>query len=101
MWLVARAQGLKDLELYGFTRPDLVDPEEAEVIESAGLYWDDLRGVVLDSHLTRQARKEEVSIFRERRVYTVVPRAEMKPGAKLIGVRWVDTDKGQPGAPKV
>lgn len=25
----------------------------------------------------------------------------MRPGSKIVGVRWVEADKGVPGAPKV
>ena len=30
-----------------------------------------------------------------------MPRSSMRNGAKIVGVRWVDTDKGGPGCPKV
>ena len=55
----------------------------------------------LDPKLARAARQDEIDEFRRRRVYTVVPRSSMRPGAKIVGVRWVETDTGIPGAPKV
>ena len=44
--------------------------------------------------LVRGARKSEMEGFAERQVYTVVPRSTaLQKGAKIIGVRWVDTWK--------
>ena len=79
------------------TRADLCDPEE----EIGGRYVDDLKGTELDPVLTTAARREELEEFRRRKVYRVVPRSAMRPGAKIVGVRWVETDKGAPGSPKV
>ena len=31
----------------------------------------------------------------------MVPRRSMRPGAKIVGVRWVETDKGTPEKPKI
>ena len=81
-----------------FTRADLCDPEEEEL---CGRYIDDLKGTEMDAKLTRAARKEELDEFRNRRVYDVVPRTSIRAGSKIVGVRWVDTDKGSPGAPRI
>ena len=62
---------------------------------------DDITGEALPSKLAKAARLEELEVFKERRVYDVVSRTAMKPGAKLIGVRWVETNKGSLVAPKV
>ena len=55
---------------------------------------DDIKGTAMDPKLTREARREEIEEFRRRRVYEVVPRRSMRPGAKIVGVRRVETDKG-------
>ena len=62
---------------------------------------DDMKGIELSPELARRARREELEVFMERGVYEVVPRSDMKKGSKLIGIRWVETDKGTPGKPKV
>ena len=44
--------------------------------------------------LVREARRGEMEGFNSRRVYTVKPRSEaLQKGAKIVGVRWVDTWK--------
>ena len=48
-----------------------------------------------------ERRAEELKIFEERKVYEVVPRSSMVRGAKLIGVRWVDTNKGTLEEPNI
>ena len=95
-------RGTRDCALLmGFDRVDLVDPAEEEGIATGGAYMDNLKGVALEPALTRRARPEEIKVFRERIVYEVVPRSAMKAWSQLIGVRWAETDKGQPGKPKV
>lgn len=84
--------------LLNFARDDLCDPAEEE---TCGRFIDDIKGSELDPKLARAARREEIEEFRKRKVYSVVPRSSMRPGAKIVGVRWVETDKGVPGAPKV
>ena len=84
-----------------FARPDLCDPVEFDADREAGQYVDDVKGGILDPRLARAARQEELQVFRERNVYKVVPRSSMPRGAKIVGVRWVETDKGVDGSPKV
>ena len=56
---------------------------------------DDVSGVQLDPGLLKEARKVEMKFFREMKVYTRVPRAMQRmKGGKVIGVRWVDVNKG-------
>ena len=62
---------------------------------------DDIKGLELQPELARKARREELEVLREHGVYEVVPRSSMGGGSKLIGIRWVETDKGVPGKPKV
>ena len=40
------------------------------------------------------AGKGELEEFHRRRVYDIVPRSSIGKGAKIVGVRRVDTDKG-------
>ena len=84
--------------LLNFARADLCDPEEEENI---GRFVDDIKGTEMDPKLTRAARCDELDEFRRRRVYDVVPRTSMRPGAKIVGVRWVETDKGNAGSPRI
>ena len=45
--------------------------------------------------LVREARRGELKGFEERKVYSVRPRYEAtQKGAKIVGVRWLDTRKG-------
>ena len=44
---------------------------------------------------------EVVEVFKQRQVYTVVPRSSMRNGGKLVGVRWVEVNKGTDSSPKV
>ena len=56
---------------------------------------DDVSGVALDPELVKKAREVEMTFFRKMVVYTRVPRAMQKmKGGKIIGVRWVDVNKG-------
>ena len=88
--------------LMGLARSDLVEPGEDENIENcAGVFWDDIRNVELPPELARKARREELQVLNERDVWEVFPRSSMKKGSKLVGIRWVETDKGTPAAPKV
>ena len=84
-----------------FSRPDMCDPSESELIESNGQFVDDVKGDVLDEKLTRVARQEELQVFRDRRVYDVIDRASLPRNAKLVGVRWVDTNKGTTAEPRI
>ena len=74
--------------------------EEDAKIEECWTYMDDIKGLELQPELARRARREELEVFMERGVYEVVPRSSMGRGSKLIGIRWVETDKGVPGKPK-
>ena len=61
---------------------------------------DDVSGVELDPNLVKQARAAEMTFFKRMKVYTRVPRAMQRmKGGKLIGVRWLDVNKGDMEAP--
>jgi hypothetical protein len=80
---------------------DLCDPADQIVKADSGQYWDDLKGEVLDPGLARKARQEEMEVFRMRDVYEIVPRSSVPKGKRVIGVRWVETNKGTADQPKV
>ena len=84
-----------------FARADLCDPAEVKTDSECGRYIDDVKGGELDPVLARVARAEELEVFKQRGVYKVVPRSSMRPGSKILGVRWVETNKGSPEKPKV
>ena len=61
---------------------------------------DDVTGTVLLPDLVVQARLEEMTYFKKLGVYKVVPRAHQRQhGGKIIGTRWVDTNKGDSESP--
>ena len=73
VWLKSK----RESDINGFESRDLCDPKDDEwwgEEQENGYYWDDIKEVQLDAKLTRAARAEELKIFRERRVYDVVPR---------------------------
>ena len=84
--------------LLNFTRSDLCDPDEEEL---HGRFIGDIKGCELNPVLTRAARREEIDEFKSHRVYDVCPRSSMLRGAKIVGVRWVETDKGTAECPRV
>ena len=56
---------------------------------------DDVSGEELDPTLMKEARQMEMKYVEEMKVYDRVPRAQQKEtGGKIIGVRWVDVNKG-------
>ena len=69
---------------------DLCEPEPA--VE--GVYWDDLKSQPLDPTLAKRARMEEIEVFKQRGVYDLIPRSQLPAGKRIIGTRWVETDKG-------
>ena len=56
---------------------------------------------MLDPSLAKKARQEEMEVFRAREVYEIVPRSSVPRGKRVIGVRWVETNKGTATHPKV
>ena len=42
-----------------------------------------------------------MEVFIEREVYEVVPKSKPPRNAKIIGVRWVDTNKGTEAEPRI
>ena len=63
--------------------------------------WDDVTGADLDTKMVEEARREEIEFIRNMRVYEKVPRSwAWRAGKKVIGVRWIDVNKGDSINPK-
>ena len=57
--------------------------------------WDDVTNAPLNPVLMRKAREVEMEYFERLGVYERVPRShQVAIGGKIIGVRWVDVNKG-------
>jgi hypothetical protein len=70
-----------------------VEEAEAELYQTWA--WDDVKDVALNLEKVRQARKLEMGFIRSRKVYKYAKRDEVqKRGFKVIGTKWVDTNKG-------
>jgi len=82
---------------------DMCDPEEEREFRESMQAVDDVTGEKLDPVLVRKARMEEMLGFKEFDVYEYVRREEARNDKEgiMIGVRWVDVDKGTPGEPQV
>ena len=62
---------------------------------------DDVSGASLNPKLVRKARQEEMEYFKKMGVYIKVPKQESwaQTGKGPIGVRWIDTNKGDTESP--
>ena len=57
--------------------------------------WDDVSNAELVPDLVKAARALEMEYFHRLGVYEVVPKShQVATGGKIIGVRWVDVNKG-------
>ena len=83
-----------------FKIPD-EEPDFDDHSNSMEVAWDDVSGKHLDPGGVRKARTDEIDYYRKMGVYIKVPIAECiaKTGQRPIGVRWVDTDKGDRDRP--
>ena len=72
-------------------------------LERGTRYWDDVSGQVFDSKLVEEARRNELKDAEAMGAWKKVPKTEAYSVTDKapIGTRLVDTDKGDPGAPKV
>ena len=100
-WEQRQKRGPDSRCLLEFARSDLCDPEESSAIDQSGQYIDDIKGDVLSPVLARTARAEEMEVFHQRRVYDLVDKSLLPPGTRIVGTRWVETNKGTAEAPKV
>ena len=87
-------------ELHG-VRPQngtaILKEEMSGLVTRGGEYvaWDDVTEAGLDPKEVWAARMLEMEYFEKLKVYDRVPRSEVqRTGGKLIGVRWVDINKG-------
>ncbi len=64
------------------------------------IFWDDLTGEELDPAAVERGELEELDFIRKSGLYTKVDRSEAA-GARVIGVRWVRTNKGTEDKPNV
>ena len=55
--------------------------------------WDDITGAELNVEDIKKARRDEITYFKRRKVYTKIPRSALPNGEKVIRVRWVDINK--------
>ena len=61
---------------------------------------DDVTSEDLDPKLVKKARQVELVFFSNMHVYDKVPRQQQRDsGGKIIGTRWVDTNKGDKSVP--
>ena len=68
---------------------------EKENYEELEQYVDHLHGGFLVSESVRKAREDEMKFIRDMHVYDKVPRSlAWRAGKKVIGVRWIDVNKG-------
>ena len=76
---------------------EIGDVEEEEAFQSSIRGFDDVSGLELDPSKIRSARREEMDGFKKMEVYEHVLREDAKrdKDGKFIGVRWVDTLKGE------
>jgi len=73
----------------------LIDPRFEE------MFVDDVNGGILPTEEVKKARQKEMDYLHKQGVYKVVPIEECftETGRKPIGVRWIDTNKGDPDNP--
>lgn len=64
-------------------------------ISGADCAGDDVTGAQLDAAKIKNAREDERELIRNMRVYYKVPRSwAWSGGGRVIGVRWIDQNKG-------
>ena len=70
--------------------------------ETEWVFYDDVTGEALDWEGVIKAREEEIEEFRKHGVYHKVPitKCYEATGKAPIGVRWIDINKGDKGAPE-
>ena len=63
--------------------------------QESGVFIDDLSGEILDTKKLKRARKQEMKTCEDMKVYEYIRREDARSRGKIIGVRWVDTMKGE------
>ena len=81
---------------------DICD-EAAQEIQETCIGTDDVTGEYINPQLIWDARQDELRGFEKQEVYVRVPRwkAKSDPEGVVVGVRWVDCNKGSSEAPDV
>ena len=78
-------EGLDDKKAYIDQLSNNIDDDWAK---------DDVTGMPLDPALVREARRVEMTFFKNMKVYTIVVEDHQKStGGKIIDVRWIDVNK--------
>ena len=63
--------------------------------------WDDVTNAILVPDLVKKAREVEMGYFTKLGVYEHVDKShQLLTGGKVIGVRWVDVNKGDSADPE-
>ena len=71
------------------------EEKEEESEEECRKAWDDLSGGELGPKMVMKARQLELSYIHEKEVWVKITRKEaLRRGLKVIGVRWIDVNKG-------
>ena len=72
---------------------------EHEVVTDA-YAWDDVNDKLLNPEMVTKARQEEMDYVKLKGVWEKVNIAEARAkGYKIVGTRWIDTDKGDENHP--
>ena len=72
-----------------------MDPHEQELSNDPFKFFDDVTGQTLDQKRAVEARKLEMQLFRNMKVYDKVPRwMAARDGCKVITTKWRDINKG-------
>ena len=81
------------MEEHGLIPLLVTDPADEDIVWEA---FDDVRGGTLAPEKVRGARQEEIAFVKNLNVYKYVTIEEARAvsGKNPIGVKWVDTDKG-------
>ena len=90
-----REEALDELRRNQAQFPVCEEPEP-KMGEDIWHYVDDVSGAKLDAKLVAEARKAELDTIAQMGVWKVVDRPDDK---KVIGARWVDTNKGDSAKP--
>ena len=70
-------------------------PEHEEDYKTADWAWGDVSDKTLGGQGVKKARQEEMSYIEKMGVWEKMDREEaVRQGYKIVGTRWIDTDKG-------
>ena len=82
--------------LSGLDEMNILEAHDDELCQLGDTYTDERTGEVLDSKLTKEARSKEVNTMEVMGVYwKVLRQLATARGKKIVGVRWIDTNKAR------